>query len=80
MAGEIHALYHGQSLCSTGIVAPQPGHVEGVPSSWPEGHSWVSIDQDDLITCTTCRRALEACDVVRAFGKVVLKPKYPRLT
>lgn len=63
----IHVLFHGRALCP----------LEGVPAEWPDGHSWVSLDQSRLCTCPGCKKVLEAHEVVRVGSKVLLweRPK-----
>ena len=46
----VHVLKHGYALC--GLPSP--------PSSWPEGHRWVSFEDTrhlGEVTCDSCRRA-----------------------
>ena len=43
----VHVLHHGFALC--GMISP--------PSSWPEGHRWVSIDMLDKATCDACLKS-----------------------
>jgi hypothetical protein len=44
----IHILSQGRALCG----------LEGTPSSWPEGHLWVSISLYREATCQSCQGTL----------------------
>ncbi len=44
---EGHILHHGFALCG----------LEGVPSAWPEGHRWVSVEDKGRATCAKCKLA-----------------------
>jgi len=47
---EIHILHHGAALCG----------LAGVPSEWPDGHRWVSVEDKSRATCTGCKRVADA--------------------
>lgn len=61
----IHLLYHGKALCE----------MPGTPADWPEGHSWVSVDQRKLCSCKGCFVVVDAHEVMQLGSQVVLVPR-----
>ena len=61
----IHLLYHGRTLCE----------MPGTPAEWPEGNSWVSIDQRKLCSCKGCFVVMDAHEILKIGEHVVLVPK-----
>lgn len=49
LAPMVHALKHGLALCGA-----------GAPSSWPDGVRWVSFQDRNVLTFTTCRACHDA--------------------
>lgn len=47
-APAVHALLYGFALCA----------IPGIPRDWPQGHTWVRVDEPDKVTCEGCKDAL----------------------
>ncbi len=45
----VHILQYGRSLCG----------LPGVPRDWPEGHQWVSIQDECVADDATCRKCIK---------------------
>jgi hypothetical protein len=48
----IHLLKYGVTACL----------LPGVPSDWPDNHSWVGDDQINLVNCPSCLKGIEYGD------------------
>ncbi len=66
----VHALHHGQSLCSFSTLRP---------IDWPEGHRWLGITdpyfRTYLVTCLGCKLPLEKLFPPPKLGDYVSSPR-----
>jgi hypothetical protein len=60
----VHILLGGASLCV---------FTTDIPAVWPEGHSWVSIDDDAGATCAGCLAAKEAAKDLGPEGPTLIQ-------
>ena len=61
----IHVLYQGKALCD----------MPGTPAEWPEGHSWVNVDQKRICSCKACFVVMDAHEVLKIGAHAVLVPR-----